>query len=848
MRDPARAGAPIALAALAILVAADAAAGPGTRIAGTYIIAPFIAALLTAPRTTAAVAVATAVATALSFVWNENFGDLEWVIRLIVVVVAGIAATIGARARERADTTRSRFALLAGVADVADGSLSLQTTVERLQGLLVPSFADVAVLDVVRGGEVTRLGVQVDGPYADELQRFLWAQPFGEPDEPGPRAALDTGEPVLVESVAEPLLRRMARGDDAQLDQLRRLRLGSMMAIPLRARGRTLGALTVGVRESSGRRYGPPDLEFAGVLAGRLALALDNAGLSTEMATLEAQLSAALGSLAEAVTVQSADGGGLVYANDAAAAMMGFPDGPTLAATPPQQIVDLFESFNEDGTPLRVDQLPGRRVLLGEEARPHLVRAVNRETGEERWRIIKASPVHDGDGRLRFAVNVIEDITEVKRAELTQRLLADAGRTLSSSLDYELTLQRLADLAVPQLADWCGVNLPDPLTHTMRQVAVAHVDPAKVALAQTLAREYPTDLDAPEGTTAAAARGRATVVNEITDEMLVAAARDERHLELIRGLGMRAVMIVPIVARDRPIGALAFVSAESGRTFTDADFELAMELGRRAGTAVENARLYRERTRIAQTLQAGLLPPRLPDMGRWIPASLYRPAGEANWVGGDFYDAFPTRDGWMVLVGDVAGRGAPAAALTALCRYTVRTAARLLDSPLAALTQLNQELATRDEMSLCSLACALLTEREGGAEVTVVCAGHPLPLRIRAGEVEELGGFGPMLGAFADSQWSPQTVRVEDGDVLVLYTDGVLDTQGESERFGERRLHEALTGCSSADEAVTRIDDALMAFQHGEQDDDTAVLAVMRGIRVAAGEPPGALREALRRG
>src|SRR5205823_6246139 len=117
---------------------------------------------------------------------------------------------------------------------------------------------------------------------------------------------------------------------------------------------------------------------------------------------------------------------------------------------------------------------------------------------------------------------------------------------------------------------------------------------------------------------------------------------------------MRAAVVVPLMVAGRAIGALTLATAESGRVFTAADIELAEELARRAGTAVENARLYTERSTIAATLQASLLPKPLPPMPGWSAATLYRPAGAENWVGGDFYDVFRVNRGWMALVGDVA--------------------------------------------------------------------------------------------------------------------------------------------------------------------------------------------------
>lgn len=439
----------------------------------------------------------------------------------------------------------------------------------------------------------------------------------------------------------------------------------------------------------------------------------------------------------------------------------------------------------------------------------------------------KASGVHDRDGKVVLVVNVIEDITEVKRAELTQRMLARAGELLSSSLDYEATLQQVAELAVPQLADWCAVSMPDGHGH-IRTVAVAHADPDKVASARRMGDRYPAPIHGDSGVAQVIRDGVTQVHDEVAEEMLAAVAQDAEHLELLQSVGMRAALVVPMAAHGATIGALALASAETPRRFSAADVELAEELARRAGTAVENARLYRERTRIARTLQAGLLPGRLPHIPGWRAATLYRPAGVENWVGGDFYDAFSVGDGWLAVVGDVAGRGAEAAALTGLCRHTLRTAARLLADPLDALATLNAELLARDPMSLCSVAAVLLREQDGHATAEVVCAGHPLPLLAGGADVRPVGVFSPMLGAGAVERWERTTVELGPGHVLVLYTDGVFDAVGETGRFGEERLQDTVAGARDAADAVARIDGALSAFAVGDQADDTAVLAVER--------------------
>jgi len=304
---------------------------------------------------------------------------------------------------------------------------------------------------------------------------------------------------------------------------------------------------------------------------------------------------------------------------------------------------------------------------------------------------------------------------------------------------------------------------------------------------------------------------------------------------------MRAATIVPLLGAGRALGTLSLVSAESGRSFGAADVELAEEVGRRAAVAIENARLYGERLQIARTLQSSLLPDALPEMPGWRAQTLYRPAdSELHWVGGDFFDAVTVAGGWLVLVGDVSGHGAEAAALTALARHTLRAAAKALPDPLDAIAQLNDELVARRPLSLCTIGAALLRERDGHQVAEIVCAGHPQLLLVQDGVVRELGCFGPLLGAYATERWERVTVPVEPGAMLVLYTDGVLDTVGDRrERFGQQRLQRTLRGVDSPEAAIDAIDEALRAFQVGRQADDTAVLAVQRvGVATCETAPP----------
>ncbi|HEY2635993.1 MAG TPA: SpoIIE family protein phosphatase, partial [Solirubrobacteraceae bacterium] len=353
--------------------------------------------------------------------------------------------------------------------------------------------------------------------------------------------------------------------------------------------------------------------------------------------------------------------------------------------------------------------------------------------------------------------------------------------------------------------------------------AAAHVDPAREAAAWELRRRYPVSAEGAEGLPVVLRDGTSWLQPAVTREDLEASAHDPEHLRLLEEVGFGSVLVVPMLAGPRIVGAITLVSDRPDR-FDRGDVALAEELGRRAGGAVHNARLNRERAEIAHTLQTSLLPDELPRMSRWQTASLYRPTGEANEVGGDFYDGFAVKDGWVVVVGDVAGKGARAAAVTGLARHTLRTGIRLSGRVAPAFEELNAALRAGPELALCTVAGVRL----GDGYARVFSAGHPLPILIRDGQARPVGQTGPLLGAYGDADWPATDLDLRPADVLVLYTDGVIDAvRDDGERFGEQRLLEAVVAASPTAEAtVTAIGRALDRFSLVGQRDDVAVVAV----------------------
>ena len=353
--------------------------------------------------------------------------------------------------------------------------------------------------------------------------------------------------------------------------------------------------------------------------------------------------------------------------------------------------------------------------------------------------------------------------------------LADAGGVLDASLDVDETVQSLARLSVPRIADWCSVELVDP-DGVPRNAAVAHSDPQKIALALDLQRRFPSDPQAATGASAVIRSGRPELYPDVTEEMLDTAELDPEYRAILSTLGMRSAMTVPLTARGQTLGAITLISAESGRRFDADDYALAQDLGARAGLSLDNARLYRERSHVAQTLQASLLPEQLPEIPGVRIAARYEPLGASTEVGGDFYDIFPTGpDRWAVVIGDVCGKGAEAAALTALARYTLRAVAPL--SPADALRRLNTAiLRQRNDLRFITIVYAELDLSGPMPRVTFASGGHPPPLLIhRTGPGRVIECQGTLIGITPDPSLTECALELAQGDTLALYTDGVTE-------------------------------------------------------------------------
>ena len=814
---------PLALAAMAVVVVVDLSVDTFALLIQLLLVGPLIAATGATVRQTIVVAVV-ALAVSIPLVAGDDaFGSDRYFVATAVLIMGGALSVIIARLRSHLQRDSARLQAQYNLARVIGDSTSFDDAAPRLLGAIAPPLGrQIAQFWVIQEDGTLRCVAHwhKEGADFDAFERASRELTF-QSGQGLPGQAWEAGRPVwLGDALAAGTFVRAAEAEEADLH--------GGMAFPVIGGQGCIGVIELYSHEIRERDAGVYALsEALGRQVGEFVEALR---LEQEREEARVQLEAILRGVADAVTAQAPDGR-LLFANEAAAASMGFESPEALMKASIADIMNRYDMLDEDGEPYPLEALPGRRALAGEDGAESLVRFRIRDTGQERWSAVKATPIRDADGNVTMAINVIEDITTHKRAELGQRFLARSGEVLASSLDPDELLVEIANLAVPELADWCSVEVMTE-AGALERKALAHVNPDVRQRAIDLSRRYPPDPDAPQGIYQVVKTGQPELYPDIPDEMIRAAAVDQEHYDEIVAIGMRSAIIVPMTTRGRTVGALTWVNGRPGRRFDTQDVELAQELARRCATAIENARLYSDRAYIARTLQQSLLPVELPDIPGVETAARFRPTGEGNEVGGDFYDVFETGDrGWTVVMGDVCGKGPDAAAVTALARYTLRAAAMRQHLPSRCLSMLNEALLRqRDDRRFCTVAYAYIEPLERGARVGVSSGGHPLPLVLRAdGSVEPVGAPGTLLGVVPDPDLEDRAITLDPGDTLVFYTDGVIESRANSGGvLDERRLGELIATCAGRgpDTIAAMVEDAAVLSQNGRPRDDIAVLVL----------------------
>ena len=416
-------------------------------------------------------------------------------------------------------------------------------------------------------------------------------------------------------------------------------------------------------------------------------------------------------------------------------------------------------------------------------------------------------------------------LAEENAARLT--FLAEASEELSSSLDYRATLAKVAKLAVRTLADLCAVNVLQE--GTLTTLAVEHNDPAKLAGTWQLQQRYPARPDAITGPPNVTRTGVSELYPRITDEMLVAAARNDEHLGLMRELNLRSALVVPLSARGHTLGAITFIRAETDRPYTAADLVVAEDLGRRAAVAIENAQLHSQTRSIALQLQRAVLPASLTHFPDWQIATHYSPSGHAD-VGGDFYGATELPDGSLVaFIGDVMGHGIAAAAAMAQMRASIRAYLCVDPDPGVVIAKLDAMFELHKLSQLVSLAYVLIDPAAG--KIHLANAGHHPPLLIDADGTSHFAETMPrrILGAGGDER-TTTTWAFEPGSTLLLYTDGLIERRAENLDVGQERLarHAAMLAHDPLQDALNRL---VIEVHDDSAADDVTAIAVRPAVR-----------------
>ncbi|GAA3944984.1 SpoIIE family protein phosphatase [Streptomyces gulbargensis] len=447
--------------------------------------------------------------------------------------------------------------------------------------------------------------------------------------------------------------------------------------------------------------------------------------------------------------------------------------------------------------------------------------------------------------RLQFAADRIALAVESARLGELERLrrgslsfLVEASDLLAGTLDRDQTLALMAQMTVPTLATWCAVYTIADQSSEPYLSYVLHEDEDRIdglkALLSSIAPPDPVPAPGARAWTAPAEAAQRAAVRASVRELGQPGSPLSSGVDstlTTAGVVAGETVVLPLVARNRVIGQL-ILGRPAEDHFRQEILELAEDLSRRAALALDNARLYSERVAISQSLQRSLLPPDLPQIPGVEVDVIYRAAGEGNEVGGDFYDVFPISDeAYGFAIGDVCGTGPEAAAVTGLARHALRLLAREGFGGPAVLERLNAAILDEGARSrfLTLLYGEMHPREDGSAVLKVVCAGHPLPLRLRPdGTVSPAAEPQPLLGVMDDLELYEETVTLEPGDVLLCVTDGVTERREGTRMLGDDGLAEVLKTCTglTAGAVSARILRAVERFAQAPASDDMAILAM----------------------
>jgi PAS domain S-box-containing protein len=488
---------------------------------------------------------------------------------------------------------RERLHFLGEASTILNASLDYEATLADLAELLVPKVADYLLVDAIDDGDghLRQVVIAHRNPEREQLLRDLRRRYPPELNEGHPVSeVLRSRRPLLIEDARQDALARAAV-DEEHLRLYHALEAVSYIVVPLEARGRLLGTISLGTGES-GRTFGPADLEFAHEVARRAAVAIDNASLFESAEESYAQLNTLLASAPVAIGFWDRELR-FVRVNDALAALNRLSPEEHLGRTLAEVIPHLSGLLE----PLYRQVLETGRPVVHEESTNESITG----PGDARWWLSSYYPVLNDAGETTGVGGMILETTDRKRADARLRLLAEAGELFSSSLEREEILQRIARVVVPRIADACNIYLAEG--DLLHRVAHSHADPELERAMDDMPNRYDLGPTAPAIFREVFKQGKPLLASTLTEHLLASLEELGVDPDAFARVGSRSMMFIPFVARGKTLGVLTLGSREPGR-YGDADLDLALEIARRASSALDNAGLVAELQRRAQAAQA----------------------------------------------------------------------------------------------------------------------------------------------------------------------------------------------------------------------------------------------------
>ncbi|HET7120797.1 MAG TPA: SpoIIE family protein phosphatase [Solirubrobacterales bacterium] len=459
---------------------------------------------------------------------------------------------------------------------------------------------------------------------------------------------------------------------------------------------------------------------------------------------------------------------------------------------------------------------------------------------------LTVSPIRSPRRGLIGASVVARDITAEMRRRRAQEFLVAASRLLDSSLDPVETARTIVSTAVPELAELCLIDFRRP-DGWLGDSVVAGANPEMAERLELIRREQPLDPNGEHPVAQVLRLERPMIWRDLkAPEVVDKVAQGPEHLQLMVDAGYNSAAVVPLTARGRSLGAISFLHAAGDLRYDPGDLEFLSELGERAALALDNARLYRERDRVAKNLQRGLRPPRPAEIPGLDIAVVFEAAGEGIEVGGDLYDVLPTPDGCWIVVGDVSGKGSAAAGVSVAIRHSVRGLAQEDAEPDEVLFRVNELLLGGDTLNdFATAMLARLRRDRDGWHAVVASAGHPPAVQTTPQGPRLLGG-GSVLGAWPEARVERHQCDLGPDSTLVLCTDGWHEAgpvANHQDPAGFAAMAQSLAGLE-LDEMIERLRADAVSRSAGVLRDDLVLLAIRprdAAAETAAAEAAGGI-------